>query len=224
MSAHSDILGKEDQASLAQILGLASHLPANLRTLLDFLVTARGEDSVLRISQRDVGNTHEDDLEGEGEADVEEEEVGLATRAGRDCRIMRRKDRRVEPYASEWHARQHPQIVETDAIDAIVTQLAAAAREDLGPEIWAEEIRQGLSRQESESASGISEYLSRVVNRCLLMTGQDTSVNFLLMVNYINLVTQCQRFVVLINPCLLSQGVHWQYHVKRRLFPEPGLP
>ncbi|KAG2028700.1 hypothetical protein BDR03DRAFT_1019458 [Suillus americanus] len=191
--AHSDIceiLGKDDQASLAQILGLAPHLPANLRTLLDFLITAHGEDSTLRISERDVGNAHEDDLEGEREE--EEEEVGLVTRAGRDYRIARRKDRRVRPYASEWHTRQHPQIVDTNAVDAIVTKLAAAARDNLGPEIWAEEIRRGLARQESESASGTSEYLSRIVHRCLFVTGQDASVNFLLMVNYINLVTQCQ--------------------------------
>lgn len=257
MATHQ-ILGKDDQACLAQMLKAAGPLPANLGRLLESVATALAQGSVL---QWEAGNfpmptteteggagASEVDEEGqamqegevqEGEAqegEVQEGEVqegeaqggeaqdgdpetGQAGEAGRGQRMTKKKCRRgAQPYAPKLDRRRRPQIVGGDTVEAMVAELAAAhpLSESFNPKVWAEGIRKGLACQEVPKSASGNDGLFCVISRCFLMTGQDVTVNFLLMVNYISLVTQCQRSVFPISPCLLSQRVHWQHQVRHR--------
>ncbi|KAG1775186.1 hypothetical protein EV702DRAFT_450026 [Suillus placidus] len=77
----------------------------------------------------------------------------------------------------------------------MVGELAAAhpLSQSFNLEVWSEGIRQGLACQEVPKSASSSDCLHCVISRCFLITGQDVIINFLLMVDYINLVTQCQR-------------------------------
>ncbi|KAH7903307.1 hypothetical protein BJ138DRAFT_1020862, partial [Hygrophoropsis aurantiaca] len=64
------------------------------------------------------------------------------------------------------------------------------------PIAWMEDVH-NLMRT---SNGFIDETLTSVVYRCSRLTAKDVSVNFLLMVNYMQLVVKCQRFVLYLFP------------------------
>jgi len=96
--------------------------------------------------------------------------------------------------SSSWTARANPRIRGSLSAEAIIGELATAHVQspDRNPMGWAENLALTLEQERRCN----EESLEGLVGRCAAVNRKDVALNFLLMLDYIQLVAKCQRYVL----------------------------
>lgn len=97
--------------------------------------------------------------------------------------------------SGSWRVRADPRIRGSPSAEAIIAELATAHIQlpDRNPMQWAENLASALEQNQNLN----DDSLENLVGRCVAASKKDVALNFLLMLDYIQLAAKCQRYVLL---------------------------
>jgi len=137
-------------------------------------------------------------------------EVGARPHDPRNCTKLAR---------IHWNIGDKMARTSTASSDALISALAAIHPEShaTSSDWWMDSIKYRLGVTHAHCNDSLANSLLPVIERCATLTSKDVGVRFMLMLNYIELAVECQRFVVHVATQVCSQRTlmlaSWTIHL-----------